>query len=234
MKIEKYLNTTKERVDNREHNIWIGISLGNKYFTKENIRGYINWALDKTKDDVLVVIFDKLHGINLEVLDSRSKLGALRRAYRLGDTKLKEIEEIIDELPKEKVEKVIVVSIREVNHSKYHDYRLEVVFNEFRHNKEFYDYICSIVKEVRKDRTLTVEKMESLAEYVLHEIPHFINGMKYKPEGEDWKTYDLIPYPGLTKLDELFIGLQNKTIFPELAKRLKITDNIAIIEAYVD
>jgi hypothetical protein len=90
------------------------------------------------------------------------------------------------------------------------------------------------VKEARLDRNLTDEQIEKLSEYVLQEIPHFINGVKYKAENEDWKTYSLIPYPGLTKLDELFIGLQNRTIFPEITDKLKITDKIAILEAFVD
>ena len=78
-----------------------------------------------------------------------------------------------------------------------------------------------------------ISLLDKLAEYVLKEIPLFINGVKYKTENNKWKTYSLVPYPGLTSMDKLFIGLQNKEMFPELAERLKITDKIAILEAYI-
>ena len=83
MRIEQYVNTTKDEVESKKHNIWIGVSLGNKYFTKENIRKYIEWALQHTKDSVLVLIGDDIYAINIEVLAGRSKAGALKRRYRL-------------------------------------------------------------------------------------------------------------------------------------------------------
>jgi hypothetical protein len=32
---------TPEEITSKAHNIWLGISLGNKYFTKENIEKYL-------------------------------------------------------------------------------------------------------------------------------------------------------------------------------------------------
>lgn len=234
MRIEQYVNTTKDEVESKKHNIWIGVSLGNKYFTKENIRKYIEWALQHTKDNVLVLIGDDIYAINIEVLDGRSKTGALRRAYRLADEKQKEIEEILATLSKDKASKVTIARWKDVNKTKYHEYRLGVVYDAFKKNKEFHDYICSVMKEGRPDRNLDQAKLEKLSEYVLQEMPVFINGTKYQFENGKWKTYTLIPYPGLTKLDKLIVGLSNKTLFPEIAEKLKVTNEIAILEAYVE
>lgn len=235
MKIATYLNTSKEEVQSKQHNIWIGISLGNKYFTREAIGEYIRWALNYTKDDVLVAIVDDIHALNYEVFDGRSKDSSLRRARKKGDEKAIEVQKIIDGLPEKNKKRVHIARWTDLINSKYHSYRQRVLFDEFDSNKKFRDHVLSIIKEARGDRIKELSKkdVEYLAEYILREIPVFINGAKYKTK-DGWKTYSLIPYPGLTKLDELFIGLQNREMFPELADKLKITDKIAILEAYVD
>jgi tRNA-dependent cyclodipeptide synthase len=235
MRIQTYLNTTKEEVEAKRHNIWIGVSLGNRYFTKANIRKYIEWALKNTKDDVLVAIIDDIHAINFEVFDKRSKDSSLRRARRKGDVKAVEIQEIIRELPEKDKPRVHIARWTDLINSKYHSYRQRILFDEFESNKEFRDYVIDVIREGRSDRVaeLNPEELNYLAEYTLREIPIFINGAKYKTR-KGWKTYSLIVYPGLTKLDKLFIGLQNRTMFPELADKLKITDKIAILEGYMD
>lgn len=234
MRIENYLGTTKEEVESKKFNIWIGISLGNSYFSEENVKKYIEWAVKYTKVDVLVVIADKIQAINYEVLDSKSASRSLKLAQKEGNKKFKEIKSILNLLPNEISGQVNVARWEDINKSKYHDYRLNVICEEFNKKKEFYDYICSIIEEARSDRNLTKDKLEGLSDYVLREIPVFINGVKYKLDNGSWRTYNLIPYPGISKLDNLFMGLQDRTIFPNLADKLKITDDIAILEAYVD
>jgi len=236
MIIEKYLNTSKEEVESKKYNIWIGISLGNKYFTKENIKQYILWALENTKEDVLIVIGDGLHAINLEVLDGYSRINSIKKAIRMGDKKEEEIKSIIQELPIEKSKLVKVVRFQHVTASKYHEYRLEVLLDEFKNNKIFHDFIIKIIKENKKvqENDLSEEKLDYLAKYILNELPLYINGAKYgglpKHGG---KTYLLQAYPGLGLIDKLLMSLQNGKQFPELIHKLKITHKIAILEAYV-
>jgi len=45
MNIKKYIATNKKEVESKVFNIYIGISIRNKYFTSENIKKYIDWAL---------------------------------------------------------------------------------------------------------------------------------------------------------------------------------------------
>ncbi len=234
MRIVSYLNIPEEEIKNRQHNIWIGISLGNKYFTKGNIEGYISWAIDNTKESVLIVIADALHAINLEVLDHRSPERAFKKAVKIGDEKNKEIIEILNTFTNKQKEKVKVVRLKDILNNEVYNRNLELVKNEYKNNPEFHKVILEITKSGREDRADRISKMteselDRLADYVLYELPLFISGVQGY---EDNVVYNVIPYPGLNKLDDLCVGLSNKTVFLDLAQKLKITHQIGIVEAY--
>lgn len=236
MRIEKYLNTTKEEVENKSFNIWIGISLGNKYFTKEHIQAYIVWALEHTKEKVLVVVADALHATNLEVLDRRTSKAALRKALQIGDIKFDEVKEIISKLTHEQRTRINVVRWKDIVDTEEYKNNIAIILDAYKNNFAFRQEIQGITKLGRKDRSDRLEKLseaelDRLCDYVLNEIPHFVNGVQGYGDNI---VYTLIPYPGLSKLDELFVGLQNKKLFPEVAERLNITNKIAILEAYVE
>lgn len=235
MEIKTYLNTTQEEVENKSFNIWVGISLGNKFFIKENIKEYILWAQKNTKDNVLVVVADAIQAYNFEVLDKISFAQAQRKAARLGDVKFNEVKEILSQLPKEQQQLVNVVRWSETTFDLEYQKNLILVRNEFKTNPEFHQTIIEIVKKGRSDRYSTLsklvpEKLDRLAEYVLNELPHFINGVR--GHGNNF-VYNLIPYPVLSDLDLLTIGVNNKKLFPELANKLAITTKVAVVEAYV-
>jgi len=235
MKIKNYLNTTQKEVNSKKFSIWIGISLGNKFFTKENIREYILWALEKTKDDILVVIGDNLHSINLEILDGYNKVSALRKAIEIGDKKEKEINEIILELPPDKAKLIKIVRFAHVTSSKYHALRLEILRNEFKSNSNFNSMIIDTIKENKKvqEKQLSNTELDKLAEYIIQEIPVYLNGAKYggRPE-HGGKTYLLQIYPGIGLIDLILMKLQDGSFSQELTSKLRITDKIAIINGY--
>lgn len=235
MKIKDCLNITPEEVKSKKHNIWIGVSLGNRYFAKENTKQYIEWALEHTKDKVLIVVVDDIYAINLEVLDSRSFESARSRALKLGNEKYREIEEILQKLSNSNKEKISLVHWKNIADTNEYKDRYRLVRNEFESNKEFHDEVINIIKAGRSDRAdrisqLSVKEMDRLAEYILKEIPLFVDGI----QGSDSTIYTLIPYPGLTKLDELFIDLNTNTRYTELAQNLKIGNKIATVEVYPD
>lgn len=236
MIIKTYLNTSKEEVEAKKFNIWIGVSLRNKYFSKENIEKYLSWAIENTKESVLVVIADRIEAINIEVLDNYTKLRAFKVALRRGDEKEKEIEDIVSRFPEEKRKLIKVIRWREIANTKYHDYRIEVLFEEFRKHGEFYDKLIAMAKNhwYNGAHTLTTERLKKLAEYYLYEIPLFLNGAKYGglPE-KGGKTYLLQIYPGLGEFDDFLIDLQDGKSFPELTKKLKITNKFAMLSAFV-
>src|SRR3989344_457222 len=85
MRIATYLNTTESDLQSRKFNIFIGISLGNKYFSSENIQDYLLWALENTKGKVAILVPDKIHAINYEVKSGYSKERADNLAFREGE-----------------------------------------------------------------------------------------------------------------------------------------------------
>lgn len=236
MKIEKYLNITQEELERRGHNIWLGISLGNKYFTAEHIEKYITWALAHTKERVLIVIGDTIHAANIEVLDGRTPRHAMRRALKLGNDRHAEISAVIATLPPERQALVRLARFDEVTEAGHYRHNLQVVDEAYERNPSFRETIRTIVRTGRKDRTekiahLADEKLDRLADYILDELPLYANGVQ--ANGEE-TTYTLTLYPALTMLDELCAGLQQGTRFPEVAARLDLANRIAILDAYVE
>src|SRR3989344_60771 len=229
MKIVKCLGATKEEVESGKFDIWVGISLGNKYFTKENVKKYILWALENTKEDVLVLIGDRLYAIKLEALDKYREQRALKVASRLGDKIEKDVKEIISELPLEKRALVKTARFSEIIKTKYYNYRLDLLLDYYQKNKEFREFIANIVKSVYRKgpHTLNEERIDKLAEYVLREIPVYLNGA-YASDKE--KYYRCTIYPGLGLIDDLIIGIYEKKLFFGLAEKLKIRNQICILE----
>jgi len=237
MRIARYVNCAKEEVEARKFNIWIGCSLGNSYFTKEHLKAFILWALDHTKEDILVAIPDRIQATNLQVLDRNTPERALKVAMQEGDKRFALLQEIVTALPLEKQHLVKMARWEELERSKYHEYRVKVIFDEFKKKGAFYEYVLNIVKANPKVQTKnpSLEGLEKLAEYVLYEIPVFLNGVKFGgSRAEGGKVYSLIIYPGFGLFDELCDGLQKHTLFPELSAQLKITNRQAMLEAYVE
>lgn len=236
MRIATYLNITPKEVAEKQHNIWIGVSLGNKYFTRKHIEEYIKWSILNTKQKVLIVIPDVLHSINLEVLDRRSPQRALQKAIRIGDSKEAEIKEIISQLSSDDQNKIEIIRWTNILKNKEYEHNLKIIKEEFLNNIEFHKFIVDIIKKGRPDRSLRLSKMSlaelnRLADYVLYELPSFVNGVHGK---EDNIVYTLLPYPGLNSLDDLTIGLSNRTMFVDLADKLQLSNKIGILEAYVE
>ncbi len=231
MRIKTYLNCTEQDIKSKKFNIFVGISLGNKYFTKENIKKYIFWALENTKEDVLVLIADKNHAINYEVLNDYSHERALQVALRKGLEIEESVKKIVRGLPKEKHHLIKICKWDDARKSFYYQNKIKIFLDEFRENIKFHDFIIKIVQENLGEKAinLDVEQLEKLSLYILDECPIFLNGVEF-----DGKIYDLHPYPGLSCFDDLLIDLQNGKMFPNLAKRLEIKNKIAEVEAYVE
>jgi len=228
MEIKTYLNTTKEEVESKSFNIWIGISLGNKYFTKENIKKYILWALENTKEDVVILIADKIHAINYQIRNKYTKERAMQVALRKGQEIKQSVSKIIKQLPEKKQNKIHILLWNNIENDPDYKSIKNIIFNEFKVNPIFHKRIVEISKENMKFK-FTEEEFEKLSFYVLNELPLFIKGVKYNK-----KVYNLIPYPGLGKIDYLTIDLLEGKSFPELTKKLKVENKTAILEAYVD
>lgn len=228
MRIEKYLNTSKKEVYSKQLNIIIGISLGNKYFTKENIRDYLLWAIENTKERVVVLIPDKIHAVNYEVKSGYKKERAQKRAIHEGEKVIDIARDILGELSFEKQAVVDILKWEEIE-TEEHKRMVAVLYDEFKNNSQFRDKVIEIVKEYITSEKYNDSDCEKLATYPIEELPMLVAGIKYN--GLD---YNLLPYPGISKIDDLKIGLQEGTIFPEISEKLNIKNKLHLIEAYAE
>ncbi|MFH0846094.1 MAG: tRNA-dependent cyclodipeptide synthase [Patescibacteria group bacterium] len=222
MKINKVLNTIIEEVKSKNFNILIGISLGNKFFSEENIKEYILWALENTKEKVLILIPDKIHAINYEVKNKWPKEKAMKKAIREGEKVIEKIKNILDEISpnKEKIEIIKWEDIETNNHLE----KVKVLKDEFLKNSQFKEKILSTVKENVQSDKLSDDDYEKLCLYPLEELPFLISGVKYKGI-----HYDLLPYPGISKIDDLIIDLQEGKNFPEITQKLNIKSKLRAV-----
>lgn len=228
MKIKKYLNTTSEEVKAKNSNIFIGISLGNKYFSKENIRDYLLWALENTKEKVAVLIPDKIHSVNYEVRSGYTKERALKTAVKKGE-KIKEIiKNILNDLNPQKRDSVEILKWEDIETVEHKNSAL-ILNKEFDKNEQFKNSVIEIVRENIQSEKLTDFDYEKLASYPLEELPMLISGIEYKGV-----KYDLLPYPGISKIDYLAIELQEGGTFPEITEKLQIGTKLKLIEAYIE
>ena len=234
VEIKRVLGGTKEDIESNKYNIWVGISLGNKSFTKELIKEYIEYALKFTREDVLIVIPDRLHAVNIEIRDRKSKLSAHRKAWKIGDEKEQEVRSIIMNLAKEDQDRIIIARWHELQ-TKYFEYRLEIVFDEFERKGDFYNVVMDMVRENIKnsEKNFTVIEQEKMANYILYELPVLMNGANYGGP-KSGKRYECIIYPGLGKLDYLIMDLHEGKKFPEFSEDLYINKTkVVIAEVYV-
>ncbi|MFH1752309.1 MAG: tRNA-dependent cyclodipeptide synthase [archaeon] len=229
--IKNVLGATKEEIKARNFNIWLGISLGNKYLQSKNkIKQYVEWALENTKETVLVLIPGGLEVVNYEVLKGYSREKAVKLAKERGEELFRMVENIKDKFPTNKRELIQVVKWGIIEENIEYLKIKSIVYSEFEINQEFKLKILDIVKSQLGERApKEQEKIVKLASYVLDELPILLRGINYQG-----KLYSLLPYPGLTLIDELVFDLIENKAFSSLAKKIKPEHKIVIVNAWVE
>jgi tRNA-dependent cyclodipeptide synthase len=211
----------------RKHNIWIGISLSNKFFTRDNIKSLIQFALEHTKEKVLVWIPGRIHATNYYI-DRVSRADALKRAFEDEDNYKKMVNDILQEFPKNEANKVVVANYEDTCTPK-HIKQKEALLREFSKRGRFYDDVIEIVSEIIKSRgrTYSMERAEALSLYVISELPMFVDGVQVNGSTT---TYTVIPYPGFGKIDDLVMAIVEGSKYPELTKELWLSNKVGIID----
>jgi tRNA-dependent cyclodipeptide synthase len=231
MRVTDYRNTDEQQVFQGKFNPWIGISLGNKYFTAEHLEDYIQSCLRIAHEKVLVIIADEPHAINYEVFEEMKHETALAKALRNGDKVKSVLDGIVSRMTRDEKEKVKIVRWQELSDAFWYQERLKIFQEFFRDDKNFKDALVEIVRLNMGDRIEDMEssKIERLATYVLEELPIFIGAI----ELED-SVYDLHLYPGLSLMDDFILDLQEKKIFPGIMDKINVRHPLSLIEAYAE
>lgn len=212
----------------KKHNLWIGISLSNKIFTPENIKSLIDFCIEYTKEKVLVWIPGRMHATNYRYFERIGRADSLRKGFEEEDKYKEVVNNILEDLPKDQSEKVVIANYDDICTPK-HIRQREVFFRTFAEKGDFYKVVMEIVEEViiARGRIVNKDNKESLALYVIHELPLFCDGVQ--KNGDD-TSYTVIPYPGFGKLDELEMDIVEGKKFPELTKKLRLSNQVGILD----
>ncbi|MCA9497392.1 MAG: hypothetical protein KC589_10715 [Nanoarchaeota archaeon] len=218
MKIRKFYNTNLEDFNLKNDNIFITFCLGNKFFkNKTNIKFYIKWALENTKDKVLLLIADKIQITNYKIRNSSSHNAILNRIERDSNELKKLINEVICELTPYKQSKIELINWKEyeTNDPNYYETTINI-YKFFKNSTEFKNEILKSVKKSILDRKFNDYQYKFLCDYVLDEFALCYSGIEYKNI-----YYKTLVYPYSDSVLEFVIKLQNNLILPKIYERLK-------------
>lgn len=229
VEIKKYIGTDSVEIQEKKHNIWIPISLSNKVFTPEHIEALIRFALENTKEKVLVLIPGRMHATNYRYFDGMRRSEAIKKGYEDEDACREIVEEVLQSLPEQQQHVIKIANYDDVCTPK-HMRQKEVFFRAFAEQGNFYEAVIEVMKDfiAHRGRTFEVGKAESLALYALSELPFFVDGVNVI--GDEATFYTLNPYPGSGKLDDLEVQIIEGNVFPELTKQLKLQNKVGIID----
>lgn len=232
MRIAEGLNFNPEILKQKQYNIFIGLSLGNRYFRDpNNIKDFLSWSLENSVSNVVIFIPDKIHAINYQVKDKYKPEMALRTALRKGRQMKEQVKEISQQFDPLLSKRIKILTWEEIEITEDYQRRKKILYEEFAKNPLFRTRIIETVQENTKNTKsqLNTSQYEQLASYPLDELPLYIDGFEY-----NGKRYDFTLYPGIGKIDYLAKDIQDGIVFPELSNKLNIQGKTTIIESYKD
>nr|7QB8_A Chain A, Cyclodipeptide synthase [Parcubacteria bacterium RAAC4_OD1_1] len=220
MELHQIRGCHKNDIELKKYNIGVAISLGNKWFSIDNIEKLVKWSLLHTKEYVIIYIADSIHGINLSVRNKLSDSHAEEVAIRYGRNLFIKIKERVSlSFSQDEQAKIIYATWSDIADSKYKE-KVKYLYNLYDKNINFKNYIENFVKEwvSKEKRTFNNNEINKFGRYILEELPELM--VQVKARGVLFEAY---VYPYKTRITE-FVGLLQKgEIFPEI--KTNILDN---------
>ena len=227
MQLHTIRGGTKEELENKQYIIGVGISLGNKWFTPQNIVELVKWSLDYSKDKVIVYVADSIHSINEEVRGKMSAKRALMRSTRMGAEILQSTRELIeDRFSKDIQDKITFITWNKIVDATY-EKKTAYLIELFYASNQFSEKIKNIVKNsvANEKRKFNEKDIERLSMYIISEMPEVICRV---PMGEFQCDAYVYPFDGeLTRLAE---QIQKGEIFPEIRQNIMDTKPKVFLE----
>lgn len=229
----KFFNATKKEVEERQYNVFIGISLGVlKPLTKEMAKEYIGWALKNTKNKVAILIADEIAKFNYKIFSGYNVGKSERRAIRECDEYLDFFQQLLQEFSKEEQKKILILRCKDIWNEKKKKIK-QTLEEEYKSNKEFKEQVQFFLKKYsdKRNKNLDKEKLDYLSQYIIYELPTLLDGIEYKNE-----EYRLLLYPTFESsgMSEVVTKIQQGKIFPNLKKKLNLAEKTAMIETYLE
>lgn len=227
MQLYKVRGGTEKDLYARKYNIGVGISLGNKWFSVENIVILTEWALEHTRDFVVVYVADSIHAINIEIRNRKSPQKALEVAQKMGDTVLEEVRllaetrlspEQLSRIRYEKWDGLITPAFQK---------KLDWLNMKYQTDDNFRAEIIKLVDGFTsgENRVFDEDDKIKLGSYIIAEFPEIltrapINGL----------SFDAYAYPFDGKLVEFIENVQKGLIFPEIREAIMDTEPKVFLE----
>ncbi|TSC55200.1 MAG: Uncharacterized protein LiPW30_666 [Parcubacteria group bacterium LiPW_30] len=214
-------------LENKQYNIGVGISLGNKWFTTENIIEEIRWALQNTKDFVLVYVADSIHSINLEVRKKISKEKAMRLALDQGSRILSDVKNQVEKtFSKDDINRIYYKNWNSLLNESYKK-KLEYLCSFYIKNEEFKKQIHELVISYvsKEERKFDDEEINKLGTYIIEELPEILCRVSFGN-----LITDAYMYPFDSDLVRFVEDIQFGRIFPEIKENIIDTEPKVFLE----
>lgn len=217
MQIIKTCNTDKKSVLNKKFNIFIPICLGNKFFINKNnltthVTEYIEFALNHTKEKVIVLIADTIQATNYSVRNRKNLVVSQEKVQHDGLIIKNQVLELIHSTFPENTNIEVISYTEYEQEDPYNRSVTLAVYKEFKNNPEFAHAILETVKTTQKDRKFSTSEYLKLADYILDEFSLVYSGLSYKGV-----YYGLFLYPNVDSTVFLIENIQTGNLFKKLS-----------------
>lgn len=218
---------TRKNLESKKYNIGVGISLGNKWFTTENILDLVQWSLKYTREKVVVYVADSIHSLNIEARTGKGTKKAKTLSLQQGQNILNEVRNQINgRFSKEEVSRISYAHWDELVDDLYTE-NVNYLYSIFNTNNGFKKAVLNLVQNhiSKESRAFSDESMEKMAYYILEELPELLCRVKIAGT-----VYDAYVYPFDGELCTFVQELQNGEIFPEVKEVIITTEPKVFLE----
>lgn len=227
MKLYKVRGGTRENFLNKKYNIAIGASLGNKWFTVDNIIKLVKFILPYVKEHLIIYVADTIHAINIEIRSGRSAKGARKKACKMREDLIKAVKgRVSEELSPEEQQHIYYKMWDDLRTDDYQS-KLDYLYDKYNTDAGFRKTILNIINGflAKESRTFSDSDKEKMGTYIIEELPEMLN--RFPIEG---LKYDANAYPHDTAVTKLAEDIQRKIKFPEIANKIIDSGNRVFLE----
>ncbi|MFA6099847.1 MAG: tRNA-dependent cyclodipeptide synthase [Patescibacteria group bacterium] len=232
IKINAVLGIPADEILTKQHNLWVGVSDSGWFLAPGHLEQIICWALEHTRQELLIWIPGRMYAVNTYHLDKISRARALREGYAIEDCFRARVETVFASRPSEERSHVQIAG--------YDDLltptmvrRRSILYRAFSEEGEFYSRVMEVVEDylIARQRTVSKTRMEAVAMYQLQELPMFIAPVQTIDADT---VYVAEIYPGLGKFDWLVRDLVEGRVFPDLTQKLQLTEQCGMVSVELE
>jgi len=192
----EYFDFTREEIENKLFNIFVGISLGNKLITPKLAKKYVKWAHEHTKDNAVILIADDIDTINWTVFRGMTQKEAEEKVGHKGYGVKGLFDSAARNLSREENDPTYISNVHflfwsDIKNKGFDDLK-KVLAKEYKTNESFREQVLYFVDKYIELRDVEVssDDKDKLADYIISELPTLLGGIRWNDT-----LYNLVLYP---------------------------------------